>query len=1041
MRADRRIPGASLRGEHWALMSWVDEKLTERFYQWELRGRGWQIFESPVLPEPPFQEFDGHYLPQTKTADDGRRPTAISHFVESFRFDSTQKADHADAPQGSKEQGPVPFERDQIIEVGVTLPPDAAIPRETLEEFLFNLSACDEPIAFEVVASADQIRVQFASSTADALMLKKFLQTYFPAAVVTLQDNQLPVLWHTGSGRDFSIFQFGLEQEFMIPLSSSRPDFIAALIGTLSDLNGDEVAVFQILFQPVQWPWARSTLRAVSDDDGNPFFSNRPELLVGAKAKIARPLYATVVRVAVAARDYHRRVKIMRTLESVLTSLIEPTGNTLMLLDADGYTSSEQEEDLLRRQSRRAGMILNSNELLLLLNLPSPAVQSAKLVRQINKTRSAPTSLREGTGSQLGVNVHGGQTTSVRLNREQRVRHVHVIGASGSGKSTLLFNLIRQDIENGEGVALLDPHGDLADRVLNIIPRARVKDVIVVDPSDESHSVGFNILSASSDLERTLLASDLISVFQRLSTSWGDQMSSVLQNAILAFLESDRGGTLAELRRFLLEPAYRNEFLKSVRDPEVVYYWNKAFPHLTGSKSIGPILTRLETFLSPKPIRLMVSQAKNRLDFREIMDGGKIFIAKLAQGLIGRENAYLLGSIFVSKLQQTAMARQSRPQEERRDFWLYVDEFHHFVTPSMGEILAAARKYRLGLTLAHQELRQLHRDDEVGSAVLSNPYTRIVFRVGDADARVLGDGFTHFGSEDLRNLDTGRAICRVERSDYDFNLAVPLPESRPHLVETATREEIIASSRSKYATLRAEVESNLSVSIISTEPPTPVPSPPAPALVAQPLTKVIVTSPISPVTVQTTPLPKEQPRKSVSPESRVLGKGGQEHKRLQLMVKQWAQGMGYRATIEEQLAAGGQVDVSLKKSKRTIACEISITTPNANEADNVRKCIDAGYDFIMIISPDAKRVAELELAIVPTLAKCEQAKVRFFSTPDALFTFVEDLDARDGNREETVRGYRVKVKHQVVDKTSKADRTKILAKIIGDSMARKKTNP
>src|SRR6266705_2517525 len=203
----------------------------------------------------------------------------------------------------------------------------------------------------------------------------------------------------------------------------------------------------------------------------------------------------------------------------------------------------------------------------------------------------------------------------VRLTKEQRVRHTHIIGVSGTGKSTLLFNLIRQDIENGEGVAVFDPHGDLVDKVLGIIPDHRINDVVLVDPSDEQFSIGFNILSAHSDLEKNLLASDLISVFERLSTSWGDQMGSVLQNAILAFLESDQGGTLSDLRRFLIDPAYRNKFLETVRDPEIVYYWRKAFTLLSGNKSIGSVLTRLDTFLSPKPIRYMVSQPVNRLDF------------------------------------------------------------------------------------------------------------------------------------------------------------------------------------------------------------------------------------------------------------------------------------------------------------------------------------------------------------------------------------------------------------------------------------------
>ncbi len=597
-------------------MSWVDEKLTERFYEWELRGRGWQVFDFPILPEPPFREFEGHFLPPSEVADDGRRHTAVSHFVESLRFGSTPKTPAAEAPQEPEERKPIPFERGEIAEIAITLPPDAIVRREVFEEFLFTLSACEEPIAFEIVAASDKIKVQFATGSSDAAILKKFTETYFPLAVVILQNNQLAEVWRSVSDHHFTVREFGLEQEFMLPLVSTRSDSIVALIGALSDLNADEVAVFQVLFQSVQWPWAKSTLRSVSDDTGKPFFSNRPELLSGAKTKIARPLYAVVIRAAASSSDQYRTAEIVKELATVLASVVEPPGNSLMPLTADEYPEGELEEDLLQRQSRRAGMILNSNELLLFLNLPSPAVQTPKLVRRVNKTRSAPVSVREETGSELGLNVHGGRTVSVRLNREQRVRHMHIVGASGTGKSTLLFNLIRQDIENGEGVALLDPHGDLADSILDNIPSGRVNDVVLVDPSDESYSVGFNILSASSDLERILLASDLISVFQRLSTSWGDQMSSVLQNAILAFLESDRAGTLAELRRFLLEPRYRAEFLQSVRDPEVVYYWQKAFPQLTGNKSIGPILTRLETFLSPKPIRMMVSQATKPCRFQ-----------------------------------------------------------------------------------------------------------------------------------------------------------------------------------------------------------------------------------------------------------------------------------------------------------------------------------------------------------------------------------------------------------------------------------------
>src|SRR5258707_663823 len=245
---------------------------------------------------------------------------------------------------------------------------------------------------------------------------------------------------------------------------------------------------------------------------------------------------------------------------------------------------------------RRSGMVLNSEELTGYVHLPTSAVRSRVLERDSGRTKATPAIVRQASGILLGNNVHAGDLIPVRLTSEQRVRHTHLVGASGTGKSTLLFNMILQDIENGEGIAVLDPHGDLVDRILGVIPPERIPDVVLVDPSDEEYSVGFNMLSAHSELEKNLLASDLVSVFQRLSTSWGDQMGSVLNNAILAFLESDRKGTLADLRRFLVEPAFRSDFLKSVRDPDIVYYWRKGFAQLSGNKSIGSMLTRLGSF-------------------------------------------------------------------------------------------------------------------------------------------------------------------------------------------------------------------------------------------------------------------------------------------------------------------------------------------------------------------------------------------------------------------------------------------------------------
>ena len=735
-------------------MSQLDEQLSAEFHRFEQRGRGWQVFPEPVLPEPPFAPFHGHYLPDAPPIDDRRKPTFLSSFVERLSNKlSTERPPAPVEPEPEEEPEPTRLVRKSLAELQASLPDKLDISKEAFEQFLLNLSLCREPIAFELVGTHKKVAAQFVASVDDAPLLRRQLQAYFPEAVFVPREGGLDQAWDTSQGDEVLAVEFGLKHEFILPLVSGRLDPFIGIVGALAELQHGELGLFQVLFQPVQNPWAEAIVNSVTHSDGKAYFVNSQELAGAAENKVSRPLYATVVRIMVRADDFDRVLQLARDLAGSLRVFAHPSGNELIPLHNNDYPFGEHIEDVLRRQTRRTGMLLNSDELIGFVHVPSSAVRSSVFQRQSVKSKAAPAIVRQH-GILLGENDHAGQTVPVSLSAEQRTRHTHIIGASGTGKSTLLFNLIRQDIENGEGVAVLDPHGDLIDRILGIIPPERINDVVLVDPADDQFSIGFNILSAHSDLEKNLLASDLVAVFQRLSTSWGDQMNSVLQNAILAFLESDRRGTIADLRRFLIETPFRNEFLKSVKDSEVVYYWQKSFPHLSGNKSIGSILTRLDTFLAQKPIRHMVSQPENKLDFAHIMDTGKIFLAKLPEGLLGRENSHLLGTLLVSKFQQIAMSRQAQQIAARRDYWLYIDEFANFITPSMAEILSEARKYRIGLTLAHHELHQLQRNPEVASAVMSHPYTRIVFRVGDDDAKKLSEGFSYFESKDLRNLET-----------------------------------------------------------------------------------------------------------------------------------------------------------------------------------------------------------------------------------------------------------------------------------------------
>lgn len=977
----------------------LHEQLSEQFYNWELRGRGWQIYSEPVYPEPPFVPFTGHYPQSAVSIDDGHRPTALSSFVQRI---SRALASNTPARIEETQEEPEPelLLRDSLVEFQTALPADLDTPKEALEQFLLNLSRCQEPIAFELLGTHKLVTAQFAAHPNDAGHLHRQLGAYFPDALFQRKADTLMTAWNASAGEYAFAAEFGLEHEFMLPLSIGKFDAFVGIVGALSELEPQELALFQVLFQRANRPWAESIKWSVTHEDGRPFFINAPELTDGAKIKTAKPLYAAVVRMLVRSPSFRREVELGRSIGGALSVFMNPHGNALKPLSNDEYPFEEHIADVLYRQSRRTGMLLNSDELIGFVHLPSSAVRSSVLQRDVGKTKAAPDVVAQGGGVLIGTNEHAGETVEVRLSADQRVQHTHIIGASGTGKSTLLLNLILQDIERGDGVAVLDPHGDLIDGILGVIPDSRINDVVVVDPSDDQYPVGFNILSAHSDREKTLIASDLVSIFRRLSTSWGDQIDTVLQNTILAILESSRGGTLAELRRFLMEDDFRREFLRTVGDPEIVYYWQKVFPRLAGGKSVGPVLTRLQGLMSQKPLRNMVSQFENKLNFAEIMDRRKIFLARLPEGLFGAENSYMLGTLLVAKFQQVAMSRQEQEFSARRDFWLYIDEFDHFITPTMAEILKGARKYRLGLTLAHQELHQLKSDAKVASAVMTHPLTRIVFRVGDDDAKQLAGGFSFFKAENLKNLETFHAIARVERSDYDFNLTIEPPQKLDRSITAARRAHIISLSRQKYGKPRAEVERKIFESLglhenaaavvdsphrpKSTRPPTqaqpaqsPSPAPPpAPTKSAEPQIPAVPAQPLPPL-----PKPPEQIATDTDD-------GNSEHESLKNQIRTEAEVLDFTASpVEKHFPAiKARADVVLERGADTFIVQISVTTPPEFEAESIRKFLKLDVKHIALVCKSRKKSALIQELLSETHG--EVSKVGFY-TPTQ---FIEQLN-------------------------------------------------
>jgi Helicase HerA, central domain/TraM recognition site of TraD and TraG len=349
------------------------------------------------------------------------------------------------------------------------------------------------------------------------------------------------------------------------------------------------------------------------------------------------------------------------------------------------------------------------------------------------------------------------------IRQSDRRAHMYVIGKTGTGKSTLLATLIKQDLEHGRGVALLDPHGDLIDRVREWIPESRRDDLVYFNVPDASQTLGFNPLETEPPLKRPLAASGLVEVFKKnWADSWGPRLEYILRNALLALLDQPEA-TLADVLRLFNEPAYRRNAANRCWNQQVRDFWLKEFenyPKTFRLEAIAPIQNKVGAFLSNPILRNILVRPKSSFDLRQIIDEGKILLVNLAKGRIGEDTAGLLGSLLVSRIGLAGLSRADTPEEERRDFHAYLDEFQNFTTLSLATMLSELRKYRVSMTLAHQYLSQV--EPEVRDAILGNVGTIISFRVGVQDAEIIAKEFhPQFSVQDLAGLPNYRIYLKL----------------------------------------------------------------------------------------------------------------------------------------------------------------------------------------------------------------------------------------------------------------------------------------
>lgn len=657
--------------------------------------------------------------------------------------------------------------------------------------------------------------IRFVTHKADAGRVESLLLANYPNSAVrveTFERHEDDVIGIASDVCDGSATggTAQLENLYCWPLrvfTRIDPDPLGVALAAMDQLGRSETALIQILFAPTTEPWAMSAQQSICDPytPGGFIFTDVTDRQL--KEKFSSPLFAVSIRV------FSTCKATVRQLEGWV-SQFSTHSQSMSLACLDG------EEELLyeampKRCTFRPGLLLNVEELASLVHLPGKSVHSETLQVVNRRTQQAPESKEHPEAIILGDNEHRGKVRHVRLMPELRYRHTYVAGASGTGKSTLLLNMILQDIMAGSGVGVLDPHGDLITKIIRNIPSYRHDDVVLFDPADREYPFALNVLEADNrDEHERIVAETVIALKRQFQDSWGQRLERILTFSLYTLLDALPGATMAEVERILTDEGFREYVLSKAKTQRFVRYWQNEFPKLRGD-AIDPVLNKLSEFLLNRTVRNIICQRKSSVRFDDVLDDGKIFLANLSTGALNERNSATFGSIIVTRIMNAAFRRARIPEDQRRPFFLYIDEFQAFMNTSIGfdRILAEARKYKLVLAgIANQYVGQIAQ--EVRQAIFGNIGSMVVFRLGVADARLIQNEMGNFTAEEILSLERGEAIGRAGSSSNAFNLKTypPPPEQEPD-----PTEEIVQLSRANYCRHRDVVEKELEADVHSEE--------------------------------------------------------------------------------------------------------------------------------------------------------------------------------------------------------------------------------
>ncbi|MFA6485844.1 MAG: type IV secretion system DNA-binding domain-containing protein [Candidatus Magasanikbacteria bacterium] len=723
--------------------------------------------------------------------------------------------------------------------------------------FLSWLRGRNDHLSFEIVATGGKISFYVAVPDKLTNFVEQQIHAQYPHAEITEEPdyNIFKPNSHIVGAHLWNKFKSAFPFKTFKKMES---DPLLSLLNPLSKIPDDEGAMIQYIVRPASAKWRRQGVHMIRDiREGQKFeyvaqrgwlmrgfyrwrktffpkdkdaskqggigesyhlTQMEEEMVKSMEEKLSHGGLELNVRVVTAAGN---KEKAILTLQNILNAYgqynIYRYGNSFVA-KVPSRPSSLIRESIYRSFNERKYMVVNTEEMASLWHMPNPGTETPH-INWLGARKAPPPTNMPTEGIILGRSVYRGEEVAVRIKKPDRRRHVYTIGKSGVGKSVFIQNMAVQDVINGEGVCVIDPHGDFVEYVLQHVPKERADDVIYFNPSDTDRPVGLNMLEVKSEEQKDFATQEMIAMFYKMVTDpsmIGPMFEHNMRNVMLTLMSDlETPGTIAEVPRMFTDDAFVAGWKKKLKDPVVMAFWDKEMAKTSDfhkSEMLGYLISKVGRFVENSMMRNIIGQSHSGFNFREVMDNKKILLVNLAKGLVGEINSNMLGMIIVSKLQMAAMERASLAEDDRHDFYLYIDEFQNFITDSIATILSEARKYRLDLIIAHQYMGQLVDNkgkNTVRDAVIGNAGTIVTFRIGPDDAEILQKEFMPvFNAHDLINVEQYTAYIKLlidNTACKPFNM-MTFPPQKGDLELAAAIKEL---SRLKYGRPREIVESEI----------------------------------------------------------------------------------------------------------------------------------------------------------------------------------------------------------------------------------------